>query len=80
MTDQWYATPKQLANATATIHSEEDCCALGHASQTVAVDREDFTDAAVCDACRRRDANTPQCNGYHQRLDEMDAEELIADD
>jgi hypothetical protein len=80
MSDDWYATPQQLDNNVATIHSDRDCCALGFANEIVAVDRTDFTDDAVCEACERRDNDEAQCNGLHQRLDEMDAGELIADD
>jgi len=80
MSDDWYATPQQIENNVATIHSERDCCALSFANETVAVDRADFGDGAICNACERRDNDEAQCNGLHQRLDKMDAGELIADD
>ena len=80
MSDEWYATPKQLANGHRTIHNDEDCCALSFADETVVVDRTNFTDDEVCDACQRRQDGTPQCEGLHQRLEQMDAREVFADD
>lgn len=80
MSDEWYATPKQLANGHRTVHNDRDCCALSFADDIVVVDRAEFGDAAVCNACERRDNDEAQCNGLHQRLDKMDAGELIADD
>jgi len=80
MSDDWYATPQQIENNVATIHSDRDCCALGFANEIVAVDRSEFGDGAVCNACERRDNDEAQCDGLHQRLDELDAGEVVADD
>jgi len=80
MSDDWYATPKQLANGHRTVHNDRDCCALSFADDVIVVDRADFTASEVCDACQRRDNDEAQCNGYHQQLAEMSPEEAFADD
>lgn len=80
MGDDWYATPQQIENNVATIHSDRDCCALGFANEIVAVDRADYSADQVCAACRRRKQGKPQCAGPHETLESMDASEVFADD
>ena len=77
---EWYATPGKIAEGNPTIHSDPDCCALSFADGLVEVTRGDHSDDQVCAACKRRKQGTPQCAGLYERLDEMAASEVSADD
>jgi len=76
----WCAAQGQLDNAHVTIHTSEDCCALSFATNIVSVERADYTGDEVCVACKRRQEGKPQCAGYHETLETMDASEVFADD